>query len=141
MPFYIRTPSRMEARQWTGLNTNELIEWSAGRVYYDPHGHNLKVEKEGGAIKLLNLGDYVIKLPNRTFDGMAKNLFEADYRLETLEEGPSAFDPTHTVATLEEAAPSVDEVIRENQIDKELVEKKAQDDGIGAYTMKNGPFS
>jgi len=147
MPFYHRLPSRLEARQWNNSNdTTMLQEWTGGRVFYDPFGQNIIVEKEGGAHKRLNLGDYVIKLPNRTFDGMSKALFESEYRLETFEDGPISSDPTITFASVDEMAAAVKDVSERidpvtdgepNTVDNTEEEK---DNGVGPYTTRNGPF-
>lgn len=158
MPFYNRLPSRLEARQWNNSNdTDALVEWTAGRAYYDPFGHNLLIEKEGGSLKRLNYGDYVIKLPNRTFDGLSKALFEADYKLEEHGEGPTSPVTTDTYASVDEMVAAVKEVSEAvdpvtdgepNTVENTAEESPItldetlpiEDDGKGAYTMKNSLF-
>src|SRR6478735_4800648 len=130
MPFYHRLPSRLEARQWNNSNdTTMLQEWTGGRVFYDPFGQNIIVEKEGGAHKRLNLGDYVIKLPNRTF-----------------EDGPISSDPTITFASVDEMAAAVKDVseridpVTDGEPNTVENTEEEKDNGVGPYTTRNGPF-
>lgn len=79
MDTYIRKPTKIDAIKWTLPNTEYIVEWTAGAARYDPFGSQLKIEQKGGAIKNINVGDYVIRLADRTFTGMQAKDFDEEY--------------------------------------------------------------
>ena len=80
MPFYIKKPIPIEARQITQENAEELAEWSGSDVV-----RNMDRSVNGMMVYTLEgtmtgrVGDYLIKGVRGEFYFCAKNIFEETY--------------------------------------------------------------
>lgn len=137
MARYVRKPEVIEARQWTVKNTDEIVEWTAGRASFDPFEHNLRIEQGDGSIKRIAPGGYVVRRPNRTFVGFMKDDFEAVYAFDDSEEEETyeAIDPLDEIKAKEAA-----ERERVRQLKLRKPDEVIVDDGKGPYKMGTGPF-
>ena len=59
MPMFRKRPVVIEARQWIGTNSDDLMEWSGGLVYYTPFSGCNVHTLEG--IMRADLGDWIIR--------------------------------------------------------------------------------
>ena len=80
MPFYIKKPIEVEARQLTEANAEELAEWSNSNITRRPDGTisgMIVYTLEG--LMAGQVGDYLIKGVRGEFYFCAKNIFEETY--------------------------------------------------------------
>ena len=80
MPFYIKKPIEVEARQLTEANAEELAEWSNSNITRRPDGTvsgMIVYTLEG--LMTGQVGDYLIKGVRGEFYFCAKDIFEETY--------------------------------------------------------------
>lgn len=80
MPFYIKKPIEVEARQLTEANAEELAEWSDSNITRRPDGTvsgMIVYTLEG--LMTGQVGDYLIKGVRGEFYFCAKDIFEETY--------------------------------------------------------------
>jgi hypothetical protein len=82
MPFYMKKPIQIEARQITNENVNELVSWSKSDIVYRPDGtvSGMMVFTLEGSMTA-SIGDYLIKGVRGEFYFCAKDIFEETYYL------------------------------------------------------------
>lgn len=92
---YIKKPISIEARQWTGDNTAELIAWADGNVMKHPYLDALIIQTPEGKMSLRR-DNYLIKGPVGEFYPVEKSIFEATYidaeKIGELSDGHHTFD-------------------------------------------------
>lgn len=79
MTYYHKRPIPVEARQFTGDNFLELMDWSNSRVtIFDINGATVCVNTLEGPMRF-DVGDYIIKGVHGEFYPCQKDIFEETY--------------------------------------------------------------
>jgi len=78
MAFYRKKPVTIEAIQWTGDNTNEILNFGTNSVYKVPECHDLIIHTLEGDMKASE-GDYIIKGVDGEFYACKPGIFEKTY--------------------------------------------------------------
>lgn len=78
MPYYHKKPIPIEARQYTGDNFLELMDWSNGHVQRSIYDDGVLVYSLEGPM-WFHEGDYIIKGIQGEFYPCQKDIFEETY--------------------------------------------------------------
>jgi DUF917 family protein len=79
---YRKKPVVVEATQWTGDNTAEIMKWVGGKAYFRGTLYIMTLEGDHRA----SVGDYIIKGIKGEFYPCKPDIFEKTYELVELNE-------------------------------------------------------
>ena len=78
MAFYRKKPVTIEAIQWNGENTTEILNFGTNSIYKVPECNDLIIHTLEGDMKASE-GDYIIKGVDNEFYACKPGIFEKTY--------------------------------------------------------------